>query len=151
MKDEMYFEDFQVGQRFRTPSRTMTEAHFLFFAALTGDNHPIHYDHEYGKKTRFGGTLAHGLLLAGMTALGASNLSPATEDSVVAFIEQSSRFLKPVLIGDTLRVELEVSEVEPRKTTGLVRMKTFMTNQRGEMVLEGSHSYIFKCRAPAQV
>lgn len=150
MKDELYFEDFQAGDKFRIPSRTVTEAHFLFFAGMTGDNHPIHYDEEYCRQTRFGSRVAHGLLLAGMTALGASNLSMAVQNSMVAFVEQSSSFLKPVFLGDTLSVVLEVVEVEPRRTIGVVRMKTCMTNQRGEVVMEGSHTYLFKRRDTAQ-
>src|SRR5213594_2617775 len=55
---QRYFEDFKVGDRFKSPSRTLTDAHFMFFAGMTGDNHPIHYDEEYGKKTRFGHRLA---------------------------------------------------------------------------------------------
>ena len=150
MKDELYFEDLQAGDKFRIPSRTVTEAHFLFFAAMTGDNHPIHYDEEYCKQTRFGSRVAHGLLLTGMTALGASNLSWAVQNSMVAFVEQSSSFLKPVFLGDTLSVVLEVVELEPRRTVGVVRMKTCMTNQRGEVVMEGSHTYLFKRRDAGQ-
>ena len=47
---ERYFEDFTVGDRFKSPSRTLTDAHFLFFAGMTGDNHPIHYDDEYAQE-----------------------------------------------------------------------------------------------------
>jgi len=54
MVEEKYFEDFKVGERFKIPSRTITETHYLLFSALTGDNHPIHYDEEYCKKTVFG-------------------------------------------------------------------------------------------------
>ena len=146
MKDEMYFEDFRVGDKFKIPSRTMTDAHFLFFAGMTGDNHPLHYDQEYCKQTRFGRPVAHGLMVAGMAAVGASNLSPAIKDSIVAFLEQSSRFLKPVFVGDTLSVALEVVAVEPHRTTGVVKLKTAITNQRGELVMEGSHTYLFKRR-----
>ena len=39
-----YFEDFEVGERFYLPSRTMTEGVFSAFQAASGDNHPIHYD-----------------------------------------------------------------------------------------------------------
>jgi len=38
----------------REPSKTLTDAHFMFFAGMTGDAHPIHYDDEYAKKTRYG-------------------------------------------------------------------------------------------------
>ena len=59
--------DLNEGERFEGPSKTLTDAHFLFFSALTGDVHPIHYDAEYAKSTRFGKPLAHGLLLSSLT------------------------------------------------------------------------------------
>ena len=40
------FADLRVGETFRRPSRTMTEAYFAAFQAISGDNHPIHYDLE---------------------------------------------------------------------------------------------------------
>ena len=80
-----------MGDRFESPSKTLTDAHFLFFSGLTGDAHPLHYDVEYAKSTRFGRPLAHGLMLTSMTAVGASTLSPLIEDSIVAFLEQTSR------------------------------------------------------------
>lgn len=141
-----YFEDFHLGEKFHIPAKTMTDAHFLFFAGVTGDNHPIHYDDEYAKTTRFGRRVAHGLLVASMTAVGASTLSPLLEESVVAFVEQSSRFLKPVHIGDTITPELEVIELVPKTDTGLLRLTTRIRNQRGEAVLEGTHAYLIKKR-----
>jgi acyl dehydratase len=141
-----YFEDFQVGETFYIPAKTMTDAHFLFFAGLTGDQHPIHYDDEYAKTTRFGKRVAHGLLLTALTAVGASTLSSVLEGSIVAFVEQSARFLKPVLIGDTITPELEVSEVMPKTDVGLLRLTTRVKNQRGETVLEGMHAYLIKKR-----
>jgi 3-hydroxybutyryl-CoA dehydratase len=109
-----YFEDFQVGETFQIPAKTITDAHFVFFAGMTGDHHPIHYDDEYAKTTRFGKRVAHGLLLTALTAVGASTLSSVLEGSMVALVEQSARFLKPVLIGDTITPELEVSRVVPQ-------------------------------------
>jgi len=141
-----YFEDFRLGEKFHIPAKTMTDAHFLFFAGMTGDNHPIHYDDEYAKTTRFGKRVAHGLLVTAMTAVGASTLSPLLEGSIVAFVEQSSRFLKPVLVGDTVTPELEVSELTPKTDTGLLRIVTRVKNQRGEVVLEGTHAYLIKKR-----
>jgi acyl dehydratase len=141
-----YFEDFQLGEKFHIPGKTMTDAHFLFFAGMTGDNHPIHYDDEYAKTTRFSKRVAHGLLVTAMTAVGASTLSPLLEGSIVAFVEQSSRFLKPVLIGDTITPELEVIELVPKTDTGLLRITTRVKNQRGEVVLEGMHAYLIKKR-----
>ena len=131
--------EIEEGQVFSTPSKTLTDAHFLFFSGLTGDNHPIHYDVEYAKSTKFGAPLAHGLLLAGMTALGGSDASFQIDGFV--FIEQGSRFLKPVTVGDTIRTELTVEKIWQEGKRRFVRFATAMINQRDEVVLEGFHVY----------
>ena len=131
--------EIEEGQVFSTPSKTLTDAHFLFFSGLTGDNHPIHYDVEYAKSTKFGVPLAHGLLLAGMTALGGSDASFQIDGLV--FIEQGSRFLKPVTVGDTIRTELTVEKIWQEGKRRFVRFATAMINQRDEAVLEGFHIY----------
>ena len=131
--------EIEEGQVFSTPSKTLTDAHFLFFSGLTGDNHPIHYDVEYAKSTKFGAPLAHGLLLAGMTALGGSDASFQINGFV--FIEQGSRFLKPVTVGDTIRTELTVEKIWQEGKRRFVRFATAMINQRDEAVLEGFHIY----------
>ena len=141
-----YFEDFYVGEKFSIPPKTMTDEHFLSFAKITGDAHPIHYDDEYAKTTRFGKRVAHGLLVTAMTAVGASTLSPLLEGSIVAFVEQAARFLKPVFIGDTITPEIEVTELVPKTEMGLLRLTTRVKNQRGEVVLEGMHAYLVKKR-----
>jgi len=144
--EQLYFEDFAVGERFTSPSRTVSDAHFLFFSGLTGDNHPIHYDEEYARRTPFGGRVAHGLLLMAMTALGASPVSHRLEASMIAFVEQGCRFLKPVLLGDTVYPSHEVAALEPKKDRGLVRFITRIKNQRDETVLEGHQTYLIHRR-----
>ena len=145
---QKYFEDFVLGEIFSIPSKTLTESHFLLFAAVTGDNHPIHYDREYCRARGFPERLAHGYLITVQTVLGASSLSHSLQESIVAFLEQSSRFLKPVFVGDTLQPQLAVQELVPRRTTGLVKMCATVRNQHNELVLEGQHSYIVKKRHP---
>ena len=144
-----YFEDFTIGDRFKSPGKTLTDAHFLFFAGLTGDDHPLHYDDEYAKKTRFGKRLAHGLLLTSLTAAGASTLSPLIEESIVAFVEQTTRFRAPAFIGDTLYPEHEVVGLERKRSAGLLTLRVALKNQRGETVLEGEHTYLIAYRPAA--
>ena len=143
---QRWFEDFRVGDRFASPSKTLTDAHFLFFAGMTGDAHPIHYDDEYAKTTRFGRRLAHGLLLTSLTAVGASTLAPIIEASIVAFVEQSTRFRGPAFIGDTLKPEHEVIALERKRSAGLLTLRVTLTNQRGETVLDGEHRYLIAYR-----
>lgn len=145
---QLYFEDFQPGAIHAGQSRTLDEAAFGMFARLTGDAHPIHYDREYAMRTRFGERVAHGLLLMSVTALGATPLSGRLEESMVAFIEQDGRFLKPVLIGETVRTEFEVESVRPTRSPaqGIVRFAVRVLNAAGEVVLAGHHSYLLKRR-----
>ena len=58
MSEHKWFDDFKVGDAYESPSKTLNDAHFMFFAGMTGDAHPIHYDDEYAKGTRFGRRLA---------------------------------------------------------------------------------------------
>lgn len=146
MVEQWYFEDFSVGQRFEFGRRTVTDAHFTLFAAISGDNHPIHYDDVYASQTRFGRRVTHGLLLAAITAMGASALSVRLHDSMVAFLEQSTRFLRPVFVGDSVAVEAEVAELIPKKEAGVLKLTIRMSNQDGEIVLEGWQSHLIKRR-----
>ena len=146
---QKFFEDFAVGDRFGSPGKTLTDAHFMFFAGMTGDAHPIHYDDEYAKKHRFGRRLAHGLLLTSMTAVGASTLAPLIEDSIVAFVEQTTHFRGPALIGDTIYPEHEVVALERKRSAGLLTLRVALKNQRGEVVLEGEHRYLIAYRPAA--
>lgn len=149
MVKQLYFEDFTVGEIYRSPSKTITDAHFLAFAGLTGDNHPIHYDLEYCKNRGYPERLSHGLLNAAQTVLGASSLAAQVHESMIAFLEQSSRFLAPVYVGDTLLPALTVKELLPQRTTGILKMGTTLHNQHDELVLDGEHVYLVKKRAAA--
>lgn len=143
---QRFFEDFAVGDRFASPSKTLTDAHFLFFAGMTGDAHPIHYDDEYAKGTRFGRRLAHGLMLTSLTAVGASTMAPLIEESIVAFVEQTTRFVAPAFIGDTVKPEHEIVALERKRRAGLLTLRVTLTNQRGELVLDGQHKYLIAYR-----
>ena len=143
---QKYFEDFVLGETFNIPSKMLTESHFLLFAAITGDNHPIHYDRDYCQARGLSERLAHGYLITIQTVLGASDLSPRLQESIVAFLEQSSRFLKPVFVGDTLHPQLTVEALVPRRTTGLVKLRATVCNQHDDLVVDGHHAYIVKKR-----
>ena len=136
----MFSDELKVGDEFASPSKTLTDAHYLFFSGLTGDSHPIHYDVEYSRKTRFGKPVAHGLLLASMTALGASYITGRIEGFIL--VEQGCRFLKPALVGDTLYPRHRVAKIWQEGKHRFVRFSTYITNQRGEELIEGFHVYL---------
>jgi acyl dehydratase len=143
---QLYFDDFTLGERFQSPGRTLGDAHFLLFAGITGDNHPIHYNEHYARRTQFGARVAHGLLVMAMSALGASAYAQRLEASMIAFVEQGCRFRKPVLLGDTVHAEFEVAGLERKGDRGVLRLRVSLRNQRNEEVLEGHHVYLLRCR-----
>lgn len=146
LPEQRWFEDFRLGERFPLPSRTITEAIFLAFQAASGDNHPIHYDRAYCQARGLPDMLAHGYLVAIQTAAGAGTFPHLVEHSLKAFLEQSSRFLHAVFVGDTLYACLEVDELTPNRTTGVVGLRSTVHNQHGVLVLEGRHRYLIRKR-----
>ncbi|MFI4975495.1 MAG: MaoC family dehydratase [Caulobacterales bacterium] len=146
MCEQRWFEDFQLGERFVLPSRTMTEALFAAFQLASGDNHPIHYDVEYCRAHGMPHMLAHGFQVLIQTAAGAGLFPHMVEDSLKGFIEQSSRFLGPVYAGDTLYCSLTVAELVAQRTTGVLAMRSEVLNQRGELVMDGVQKYLLRRR-----
>lgn len=143
---QRWFEDFALGEVFNLPSRTMTEAIFLAFQAASGDNHPIHYDVEFCRRHGMQHMLAHGFQVAIQTAAGAGLFPFMVEDSLKAFLDQSSRFLAPVFVGDTLYASLRIAALEPQRTTGVLTMASSVKNQKGVLVLDGRQRYLLRKR-----
>jgi acyl dehydratase len=144
--EQRWFEDFVLGERFVIPSRTQTSAVFAAFQAASGDTHPIHYDVEYCRARGMPHLLAHGFQTLVHTAPGAGLFPFLVEESLVGFLDQSSRFLKPVYAGDTIYPALEIIELTPGRTTGVVTLRSTVHNQRGELVLEGVQGFLIRRR-----
>jgi acyl dehydratase len=135
----LYFEDFSVGQTLDTQKRTITEEDILTFARLTGDDNRIHTDPEYSKTTMFGRQVAHGLLGLSI-ASGLAWQTGILDGTVIAFREVSEwKFVKPVFIGDTIYVEMQVIETKalPRIGGGSVRIMLEVKNQNDEVCHRG--------------
>ena len=144
--ESRFFEDLAVGERFYIPSRTVTEANFAAFQTVSGDNHPIHYDAEYCRRLGHPAPLAHGFQVLSFTAAGA--FAHVIGEALVAFVEQSSKFLKPVYPGDTLYPSLVVAALTPQRTTGVVTLAVTVHNQKDELVLAGEQKYLLKKHPP---
>ena len=144
-----YFEDFTLGETFYIPSRTIGDAEVAAFRAASGDNHPLHYDMEYAKERGFPSILVHPLQMLLYTTPGASDFSYLIEDTLVTFVGQSSRFVKPVFRGDTLYPQLTVSALEPERAAGRVTLATALKNHRAALVMEGDMTFLLKLRPDA--
>lgn len=136
----LYFEEFSVGQRIDTPARTVTESDVVTFAGLSGDFNQIHTDAEFSKTTPFGQRIAHGLLGLSI-ASGLAMRTGVLEGTVLAFREiQNWKFSRPVFIGDTIHVVLNVTETKalPRLGGGSVTITLDVKNQREETTMKGA-------------
>ena len=92
--------------------------------------------------------LAHGFQTLIHTAPGAGLFPYLVEESLIGLLEQSSRFLKPVFADDTIYPALEVIELVPGRSTGVVALRSTVFNQRRELVLEGVQKFLIR-RRPA--
>jgi acyl dehydratase len=148
-KKRNYWEDFEVGDEWNTPGRTITESDVVGFAGLTGDFNPIHIDKEYAKKTPFGQRLAHGLLV-GCIGTGLTTSLPNFYEHVEYKVLTSVRldFKAPVVIGDTIRVQVKVAEKKETKNAerGLIVFERTILNQENETVQILYHTYLFSRR-----
>jgi 3-hydroxybutyryl-CoA dehydratase len=134
-----YFEEFQVGQHIISTGRTVTESDIVTFAGLSGDYNQIHTDAEFSKNTPFGQRVAHGLLGISI-ASGLAMRTGVLEGTVIAFREINEwKFSKPIFIGDTIHVELDVKEMKalPRLGGGSVIIELSVKNHRGDLTMKG--------------
>src|SRR5438445_13715459 len=94
--------------------------------------------------------LAHGFQTLVHTAPGAGLFPYMVDESLVGFLEQSSRFLKPVFADDTIYPALEVTELVPGRSTGVVSLRSTVFNQRRELVMDGTQRFLVRRRSAAR-
>lgn len=145
-KTAMFFDDFEVGQHWVTPRRTITNAEVTAFAGISGDFNPLHIDEEYAKGTQFGGRLFHGPGVFAI-ATGLESTLGIKNETAIAFLGMNWSMVGPVLIGDTIHVEQTVAALKPSRSKedrGVVTFDVQVVNQRGETVQEGQWLVMFK-------
>jgi len=138
------FEDLKIGEIFRAPSRTLTDAHSAAFQTVSCDNHPVHYDKEWAQKHGHSAPVVHGLQVLAFTAPGATLFPHFIGEVFIAFTGLSCEFLKEVHSGDTLYPALKIINLINQGKTGIVVTAATIHNQRGELVLTGEHKYLLR-------
>lgn len=100
------FEELTVGQC-ETVMRTVMETDIVEFAAVSGDNNPIHLNADYAASTRFGQRIAHGMFTASLISAVIGTQMPGPG---AIYLSQTLQFMAPVTIGDVVAVIVEVAE-----------------------------------------
>lgn len=135
----LWFEDLELGQRFLTAGRTVTEADVVNFAGISGDFNEIHTNAEIMRDSQFGTRIAHGALVLSIITGLRSQLG-IFDGTIIAFAGiRDWRFVLPVRIGDTVRAVNIVSELTPSKKPdrGIVVQTVEVLNQAEEVVQRG--------------
>jgi acyl dehydratase len=142
-----YFEEFEVDQSLMTAGRTITESDIVSFAGLSGDYNQMHVDAEYAAAGEFGQRVAHGLLIVSI-ATGLIVQTGFMEGTVLAFRELDWKFSLPVMIGDTIRAKVEISEIKalPRLGGGNIIAKVSVLNQDDRVVQRGNMVLIVRSK-----
>jgi 3-hydroxybutyryl-CoA dehydratase len=144
-----YLEDLTQGLTIETERRVVTAADIEAFVELSGDRNPLHTDDDAARDAGFAGRIAHGLLVLSIES-GLS--SEADEWAMGTYLEESRRFVEPVLPGDQIRSVSEVTGLRRSRSQpdrGIVTLRVETRNQRDEVVLEGTDVIMVGARGVA--
>ena len=150
-RPSLYFEDVEVGSTFTTLRRTITEADIVNFAGVSGDFNPLHMDAEFAKDSLFGQRVAHGVLVLGV-ATGLRQGIGLFDGTLMGLLElRTWRFLAPVFIGDTVRVETEIVELRPtsKPDRGVMTQRVSVLKQGDTLVQQGELVALLKRKESA--
>ncbi|MBI4240563.1 MAG: MaoC family dehydratase N-terminal domain-containing protein [Candidatus Rokubacteria bacterium] len=132
------FEEHEIGAKYETLGRTVSEADIVTFVNLCGFNEPLFMDMEYvARESVFKGRPAPGALTFALSE-GLIMQTGLIHGTGMAYLGGEIRVVAPVLAGDTLRVEVEVADKRETKKPdrGIVSYQHRVLNQRGEVVME---------------
>lgn len=133
-----YFEEFALDDTRCTKGRTITETDIVIHAGQSGDFFPHHMDEEWCKTQPFKKRIAHGTLIFTI-AIGLT--ADVVNEVAMTYGYERLRFIKPVFIGDTIKVAVTIKNKTDHKKPGfgLVTELVEASNQHQEMVMVCEH------------
>lgn len=145
----LYFEDVEVGFRFETPRRTVTEADLVAFSGVSGDFNPLHTDSVFAARSIYGERIAHGALVVSLVT-GLRQRVGLFDGTLMGLLEiRNWRFAAPVRIGDTIRVVNEITELREtsKPDRGIMVQRIEVLNQDDTIVQSGEFVTMLRRRA----
>lgn len=126
------FNELEIGAR-GSLTRTLTEQDLLLFARVSGDTNPVHLDEAFACETQFSGRIAHGMWTASLISCALATQMPGPGG---IYLGQELKFLRPVKVGDTVTVQLEVLSKNEKRQRATIT--TNVVNQHGKLVVKGT-------------
>jgi acyl dehydratase len=134
---EYGYDALEPGDHYRTAGITVTEAHVVGFAGISGDLFDVHMDDEFARAAGFSGRIAHGLL--GLALADGLKTRSKVRLLGIATLNWNWSFRAPLLIGDRIHAQLSIKAKRPTRKPGrgIVTLEMKVVNQRAEVVQEG--------------
>ena len=133
-----FYEDFVVGDVYEHPlGRTVTTTDNIWFTLLTQNTAPLHFDHEYAKRTEFGKPLVNSAFTLALVT--GQTVTDVSQNVFANLSWDGIRLPNPVFEGDTIHSRSTVEAVRESKSRpglGLVTVSTTGYKQTGETVVE---------------
>ncbi len=126
----------EVGDTVRF-TKTLSESDVYLFAGITGDFSPNHVNEVYASATSYGGRIAHGLLVLGLSSVCATMMEQKSGQGCVGYGYDKVRFTAGVLLGDTLTVTYTIDEIDHRSAKAYATVE--IHNQHGKLCLIAKH------------
>lgn len=142
-----YFDDLKVGDRWKTPTRTITETDIVLFNHVMGNVNRAFVDEEYMKETIFGKRFATGMMTIPIVG-GLFTQLRLADETLLAMVGLEAKLTRPLFAGDTIYVEVEVAAKKEtsKPDRGIVHFKYIPVNQKGETLGEVTEILLMKRR-----
>lgn len=140
------YEEFELGRKDRSISRTISEGEAMLFNGLVLDMHPYVGNQQFAENEGlFGKRLVAGAMVfsLGLGLMANNNVN------TFSYGYNKLRFIKPVFIGDTIyTVRTHLDKTPKYKEMGLITVSYEIYKQTGELVLYCEHLQTVKYRRP---
>lgn len=147
MSGLLFYEDAPQGLSFETDGLTLTEAHIVQFAGLSGDFFPLHLDDDFARALGFPRRVAHGLL--GLILLDGLKNRAAHRFASVASLSWNWNFRKPLFAGDRIAGRITVTDkrLTRNPARGILTLSLELRNGDGDVVQEGTNLLMVRTRS----
>lgn len=130
--EKLSYDQIDIGRE-SSLSLTLSADTVESYAHLVGDTNPVHLDAEYAAKSFFKKRVAHGMLAGGLISavLGTRLPGPGA-----IYLSQEMEFKRPIDIDETITAKVQVTEKQDRHKK--IKLRTWVENKAGQVVLDGS-------------
>ena len=144
-----YLDQFAIGEMSESPGRTVTETDIVAYSWVSSDTNPMHTDAVFAGASPLGQRIAHGTLIMSIATGLSARLGQLDGTAIAALGVDQWKFIKPVFIGDTVRLKSTVVEARPSSNPdrGVLTRRMDVLNQRAEIVQTGLMTTLVARRA----